>query len=152
MVGAGRFLKAEDVAKFVLAGNARITLVSQRTGKRFTYWVRQAPPKEKGQEPKPSLWWVSVLVGPENTKDYLYLGSLKGDLPEFVRTGKTKVEADDPRWVAFSDSWAEVVEGEMPEGVEVWHDGRCGRCGRELTVPESVARGLGDECWAKSHG
>lgn len=33
--------------------------------------------------------------------------------------------------------------------VEVWHDGKCGRCRRDLTVPESVARGLGPECAEK---
>ncbi len=30
--------------------------------------------------------------------------------------------------------------------------GKCGRCGRTLTDPASVARGLGPVCWGKSHG
>jgi hypothetical protein len=30
--------------------------------------------------------------------------------------------------------------------VEFWHEGYCGRCGRELTVPESIERGLGPQC------
>jgi hypothetical protein len=28
----------------------------------------------------------------------------------------------------------------------VWHEGRCGRCGRKLTVPESIESGFGPEC------
>ena len=27
-----------------------------------------------------------------------------------------------------------------------WHEGRCGRCGRKLTVPESIEAGYGPEC------
>ena len=30
--------------------------------------------------------------------------------------------------------------------LEVWHEGRCGRCNRALTVPESIASGIGPEC------
>jgi len=36
---------------------------------------------------------------------------------------------------------------ELPEKVEFWHEGRCGDCGRRLTVPESIARGIGPICW-----
>jgi hypothetical protein len=28
----------------------------------------------------------------------------------------------------------------------VHHEGRCGRCGRTLTVPESIESGFGPEC------
>lgn len=30
--------------------------------------------------------------------------------------------------------------------VEIWHEGKCGRCGRQLTVPESIESGFGPEC------
>ena len=35
---------------------------------------------------------------------------------------------------------------------EVWHEGRCGKCGRVLTVPESLILGLGPECAQMSLG
>ena len=35
---------------------------------------------------------------------------------------------------------------ELPEQLEFWHAGRCGRCGRRLTVPASIASGFGPEC------
>jgi hypothetical protein len=34
-------------------------------------------------------------------------------------------------------------------GCEVYHEGRCGRCNRKLTVPESIETGLGPECASK---
>lgn len=33
--------------------------------------------------------------------------------------------------------------------VEVWHKGKCGRCNRDLTTPESIANGFGPECLKK---
>ncbi len=37
-------------------------------------------------------------------------------------------------------------DGELPDGYRVFHLGRCLRCGRDLTDPESVQRGIGPEC------
>jgi hypothetical protein len=34
----------------------------------------------------------------------------------------------------------------VPDGLEVWHEGRCGRCNRKLTVPASIESGFGPEC------
>jgi hypothetical protein len=39
-----------------------------------------------------------------------------------------------------------LSEGEMPPLTEIWHEGRCGRCGRKLTVPDSIAIGIGPDC------
>ena len=37
----------------------------------------------------------------------------------------------------------------LPEGYEARHEGRCARCGRALTVPESIDSGFGPECARK---
>jgi len=34
----------------------------------------------------------------------------------------------------------------LPEYVQVYHEGRCGRCGRKLTTPASIEAGFGPEC------
>lgn len=39
-----------------------------------------------------------------------------------------------------------IAGGVIPPSLEVWHEGRCGRCGRALTVPESIASGIGPVC------
>jgi len=35
--------------------------------------------------------------------------------------------------------------------LEIWHEGRCGRCNRKLTVPASIALGIGPECGQREH-
>ena len=34
----------------------------------------------------------------------------------------------------------------LPESVVIHHENRCGRCGKRLTVPESIESGYGPEC------
>ena len=46
-------------------------------------------------------------------------------------------------------NWAmAVINGykDLPAGYDTKHSGSCGRCGRELTDPESIKRGLGPTC------
>ena len=40
----------------------------------------------------------------------------------------------------------QINQGRMPLTLTVFHDGKCGRCGRKLTVPESIQSGLGPVC------
>jgi len=56
------------------------------------------------------------------------------------------VGADAANFRAFDWLTRRLRQGAaLPAGVEVWHDGCCGRCGRRLTDPGSVERGIGPE-------
>lgn len=134
---AGRLDSAR--AAFVLAGRTIFTLVSSKTGQRFTFRVR-APRQDSRVDYDADVRFVDVLVGPDNSSDYRYLGAIRGGV--FVVGRKSAVGADAPSAKAFAWFWSHVDDPR----VEVWHAGRCGRCGRQLTVPESVALGLGPEC------
>ena len=135
---------AEDARRFTFAGNARLTLVSKRTGERFTYRVRS--PREAGKVSH----FVSVLSGPDNETSYSYMGhyySDDRDAGRFRHGLKSRIAQDAPSAKAWTWFDAKVLgRGAMPETLEIWHEGRCGRCGRALTVPESIERGIGPEC------
>jgi hypothetical protein len=129
--------KVSSPRAFMLAGNAYFTLRSEKTGTRYTYAVSKAD-AEPG---KPEVWFVGFLTGPDNTSDYQYLGILRDG--RFKLTAKSKLNADSLPVKAFAWTWEHL---DNLHGVEVWHEGRCGRCGRRLTVPESIERGFGPEC------
>ena len=123
---------------FALAGKARITLVSARTGQRFTY--RIALGKADG-----SPHFVALLTGSDNDSDFQFLGTIFPD--GGYRHGKrSRIGQDAPSAKAFAWAWSYLMTGRIPANLEVWHEGRCGRCGRALTVPESIESGLGPEC------
>ena len=63
----------------------------------------------------------------------------------FAWTGKSKVSQEAPSFIGFDFCFKALSAGSM-RGFEIWHEGKCGRCGRKLTVPESIACGFGPEC------
>jgi hypothetical protein len=127
---------------FITAGKAIFT-VANPAGKRYTYRIKHRGP-QNGYGP---AWFVSVLTGPDNTSSYTYMGMLDPATGEVRLTAKSKFGGDSlpvkvVRW-ALGVLWAEKP---VPEGYKVCHEGKCGRCGRTLTVPESVESGIGPEC------
>ena len=130
----------EQRARFVFAGNATFTLTSSRTGTSFTYRVREGKPMGS-RAPK---LFASVLTGPDNTSDYTYMGIVEraGERAQLVPTRASAVAQDAPSFRAL-DWFLKNVDSPL---VEFRHEGRCGRCGRALTVPSSIDSGLGPEC------
>ena len=139
--------EVNDPAAFMLGGKAYFTLRSVKTGTRFTYRVTEAEPKE-GYEKYGKSWFVSLLNGPDNWSNYQYMGQIRQDRRFYITKG-SKVGADASSARAFSWVWSRLTAGQDINGVEVWHEGKCGRCGRKLTVPESIETGFGPECASK---
>lgn len=136
----GARLGSTDVRRFILAGHALFTIRNAQTGGRFTYRVKASEPNDKHPQ---QAWFVSVLNGSDNLRDYAYLGMIS-ESGSYFRTAKSRFTDDATCHKAFAWFWARIDT--LPEWIEVWHHGMCGRCGRLLTVPESIARGLGPEC------
>lgn len=147
-----RFNTPAEVRAFMLAGNARLTLVSVKTGQRYTFKIKLAPGSAAN---KP--WFVSVLTGQDNEASYTFVGciwkkTLSGGnfYHEYQHGSKSKITHAAPSAKAFAWFFTQLFDiGHIPDQLEVWHEGTCGRCGRALTVPESIARGIGPECFAK---
>jgi hypothetical protein len=135
-----QMLNAEDVQRFVFAGRALFTIVSKVTGNRFTYKVK-APRSDKDKR----IMFVNVLSGPDNVSNYSYLGYLlKKNRNELIPGAKGHPDADS--FVALNWLVGKLAAGKLPDTVEFYHAGKCGCCGRTLTVPESIVTGLGPVC------
>lgn len=138
----GRIADAAAALRFIMAGNACFTLVSMATGTRFTY--RVAMPKKARTEQRP-WYYISLLNGPDNTRNYTWMGTILGN-GQFKQAPPKFVGMDAPSMKAILWMLQRLQAGHMPSNVELWHEGRCGRCGRLLTVPASIAAGIGPEC------
>jgi hypothetical protein len=126
--------------EFALAGNAVITLESENTGNRFTYKITRADDNH-------NLFFVKLLVGPDNTADYSYIGCYYSDSQYFHPNKKYK-EIDRNVWPASMRAIYYFFKNidNIPSKLHVYHEGKCGRCGRRLTTPESILLGFGPEC------
>jgi len=45
--------------------------------------------------------------------------------------------------------WENNTQPLIDKGFALHHEGKCGRCGRKLTVPLSIETGIGPECASK---
>ena len=145
VVPAGRLTTWEAVRRFVYAGNATFTLRSGQ--ERYTYRVRKPKDTPESLTRYGSSWFVSLLRGPSNEDDYAYMGVIDNKGFHATKNSRMGLEARSWKWFArFFVLLAEGKDGDVPPTLEFWHESRCGRCGRKLTVPESVESGLGPEC------
>lgn len=136
----GKLLTVQDAIRYIQAGDATVTLKSLKTDMHYTYRVRES---DDG-----NVFFVAVMWGTDNESDYSYkyIGIIKNGECKWTR--KSKVAEDDIRWKAFQ--WVYnmlAVANIMPPNLEIWHEGRCGRCNHKLTRPDSIERGIGPECW-----
>lgn len=127
---------------FLLAGRAVFTVENEATGNRFTFKVN------KSGDPEKVIHFVSLLTGPDNTSDYTYMGTIF-DKKDFRRTRKSTMGEAAPAFKAFQYVWLALNNGGLSKKVKFYHEGRCCRCGRALTVPDSIERGIGPECTSK---
>lgn len=141
-------LKGSDVLDYILAGNATFTVENSETGNRFTFKITSLE-RAIGKKADKELWFVKLLNGANNESDYMFLGSLQKTENTLVYKHSKKSHATEQAVSVKAIAWMiKRLQSTlaMPENVHVWHEGRCGRCGRKLTVPESIESGYGPEC------
>lgn len=110
---------------------------SVKTGEHRTFQVRTQKEDAKFM---PGVRLLSILEGPDNVSDYRSIG--------FVNTvGQVVLWRKNANSAFYK--WC-VAALELPEKygdrVEYSFEGRCRRCNRLLTTPESVASGIGPVC------
>ena len=136
---------------FVTAGNATFTLelpqewaYSHGCKPHYTYKVR----KKDGRDGKP-VFFVSILSGPDNESDYRYIGILTFD-GQIRTTAKSALQPTAMPVRLLNRTLNLLWKGDLTDlqeaGFKLHHENKCGRCGRKLTVPESIETGLGPEC------
>jgi hypothetical protein len=143
----------DSALAFILGGNSTVTLKSLKTGTSFTYRVQKYfRPFLYGYVYRVKVKCLQSLSRPHslnNDSDYVFIGTIfPGDVPppRFHHSSKSCISADAPSVKAFAWAFAHLAIGDHHSQLEVWHEGRCGRCNRKLTVPESIASGYGPEC------
>lgn len=141
------------VKEFFVAGRAVFTIEvpvnfqkSLLVHPHYTYKILL----KEGKNDLPDAYFVHLLSGPDNTHNYTYVGKFNPETGQLALTAKSRVTEDAWSVRLFRRAMARIFEG-RPElieqaGFNVHHEGKCGKCGRKLTVPESIKTGLGPIC------
>lgn len=132
-----------DARKFITAGAAIFTLQGIRD--RYTYRVNRA----EADEQRPERYFVQLLTGADNLNDYTYIGMLDMSTGTVRLTRASKLTAESAPVKAFNWAISRIWRESEISPARIYHVGRCGRCGRALTVPSSIESGFGPECLGK---
>ena len=136
-------------AKFLLAGKAIFTVANAK-GDHYTFKVRKNVSEwPKGSGTMTTSYFVSVKA-PGGIYPYRYIGLLNKETGGVKCTAKSEYLPGTKEYDVASWSCAAVLQSKyIPDGYHIEHAGRCGVCGRQLTDPVSIERGIGPECWER---
>lgn len=129
-----KMIPHDTIEDFILAGKSIFTVKNPKTENRFTYKVS----KSKNGD----LYFVSALTSPDH---YEFIGTLF-DKVNFSHSKKSIIDPNSQISIVFKWILNKVKTKSIPEYIQVWHSGKCGRCGRNLTTPDSIDSGYGPEC------
>jgi len=130
----------------VLAGDCRVTLVGHQS--RYTFRVSAAKPDPRFPRAG-GAWFVSLLTGPDNGRDYQYIGMVEESRGgTFRTTGASRLDGESRPVRAADYLFRALAQGDETAWgrIQVWHEDSCARCGRDLTDPASIETRLGPEC------
>ncbi len=138
---------------FLFAGRATFIAESPK-GDHFTFRVgSQTSEWPLGSGKKNTTFFLNVRAAGGRRKPngsqspWRYIGILK-DTGDIKPTAKSEYKPDDKLFAVAAWSVRQVLDGKLlPEGYAIHHAGKCGKCGRELTDPTSMERGIGPDCW-----
>lgn len=125
-------LDANTSLDFIFGGNSTFTALNTKSENRFTFKVK----KHK----KDDIYFVSVLTSPET---YQFIGSYRG---AFKYSAKSRISDRSQSVSVFKYIIDKLSSKNLPNYIEVWHSGKCGKCGKKLTTPDSISNGFGPTC------
>lgn len=119
--------------EFFLGGRCVFTIIDG-AGNHYTYRISRtdANPEKNWKE----AWWVALLIGPDNTKNYKIFANLNTENGYLTLTRRTELRMDNLSVKAVSFVLETIWKGEtLPDWVKIQPPSRCSRCGRLLTAP-----------------
>jgi len=131
-------VKHEVALGFIFGGNALFTVKNPKTENRFTFKVT----KHK----KEDIFFVKVLTNPDV---YEFIGSIRPGT-RFKHSKKSRISDEAQSVKVFDFVFNTLITKSLPQFIEIWHEGRCCACGKTLTTPESIQRGIGPECFRRN--
>lgn len=144
MTTTGKIIPLENALDYIMGGNSTFTLVCNNT--RYTYKIL-----ERFLADGSSIYAVFILSGPDNVNNYRQFARIKviDGMPKLELLGRTTNIIEYFEYIKMLYYGLLFQDYSKISDWQVWHTGRCSRCGRLLTVPESIENGIGPECATK---
>lgn len=148
---AGTEVRLPDALRYILAGKSEFTFLSLKTNVRIRYKLQRKVAEQKGKKGQDEyIYFLNTFTDGE----YKYAGVLFYDdiVGQFKfgrgQRGLLNYSHINIKSLLFVLNQLSIENYNL--SLKVYHAGKCGRCGRKLTTPESILTGLGPECSKKA--
>jgi hypothetical protein len=132
-------IKADRFPEVFLAGKSRLTIKNPETGNHIKLRM-----KRKKDSP---IFYLQLALLDDKEAGYRYAGAYQLESKKFFPAKDIQQGSTIERIANFL---IEAVSNPFRlNKLEIMHEGKCCRCGRTLTNPESIQHGIGPECSGK---
>ena len=131
---------ADTIKNYCMGGHAIVTL-SSPTGVHHTYFIR-APWKNDKNNFSEDTRFVYTL---HSNGKWLYVGQMCKNGTVFRRTKNSYFDESHPVFKG-ANYILRMMKENFDTPMVLRHEGCCSRCGRRLTDPDSIERGMGRHC------
>jgi hypothetical protein len=128
---------------FLFAGKAIFTATNLAKGTRLTFKISKPDTDFRGE------YFGSVMKGSDNESDYSYVGMVSEKLTLRATKG-SKFRPGTPEFDGLAFVLDLIAGRKATDKLALAPASKCSRCGKTLTTPESIARGIGPECAGKA--
>jgi hypothetical protein len=136
--------------RMLAAGRLTVTFTSANSGEHITITTKSRKPDENGK-------WVSCPLA-EAKVVFFSVPNADGGWDDKVgkftygRGFVAEPGADAARVFCAKQAIVFAEGRELPSGLRAQEESRCGKCGRPLTDPVSIDRGIGPDCYGDDTG
>lgn len=132
---------SRNIKDYCMGGNAIVTLTSP-TKIHHTYYIR-APWKEDKNDFSNDIRFVYHR---ESNGRWSYVGEICNDGTKFRKTKSSRYWQHDKIFKG-AVYIVKMMNYDFDTPMKLHHEGCCSRCGKQLTDPISIERGLGPKCY-----
>ena len=132
---------SQTIRDYCMGGNAIVTLASP-THVHHTYYIR-APWKEDKDEFASDIRFV---YHKERNGRWTYVGEICNNGTKFRKTKSSRYYETDKIFKGAAYV-VKMMNRDFETPMILQHEGCCSRCGKRLTDPVSIQRGLGPNCY-----
>lgn len=136
-------IEQNKALQFILAGKCEFILHSTKTNEDFKFEMTKQQTKENENK---FIYFLNTLHGYDKTYAGVIWFNDKTQEFQFSQGKKGQVASKELNIRSLIFVLNKLLKNETVQYLDVFHTGRCGKCGKKLTTPESILTGLGPTC------
>lgn len=136
-----KFEDKESLLAYIFGGKAIVTLTNKISNKSHTYYVTR--PRDASTFTDDTYFVYAISIRGDVQKQF-YLGMFEKGKFRLTSNSRFKSSTEVVRGIEFLSSM--LYDKNKFSLMDVYHEGCCSKCGRQLTDPKSISIGIGPKC------